>query len=137
MNIFKSFKLYLPSVIELKIFYSKLYEYTGNLNESIQIQGNGSGHNQVQDVFNKTKEIVFPSFPNLKKITLINNVTDPDRETHHYYVHPVIDISTLINQLKCNKKINHIILKGMKINQASLENDKLEALKKNIKLEIS
>ena len=138
INIFKSFKVYLPSVVEVKIFYSKLYEYTDNTYIDMNIS------NEMVNAFNKTNEIMFPSFPNLKKLTLINNVTDPplintnrNRHNYNYYVQPRIDISTLIIQLECNKKINHIILKGIPINQESLENNKLEALKKNIKLEIS
>ena len=75
--------------------------------------------------------MMFKSFPNLTKISLINNGMPHKHMTE-------ICIQSYLSMLGFyNKKINHIILKGMKINASSFEQGKLEALKKNIKLEIS
>ena len=121
-HIFSFLYLYLPSVNEIKIYFSNYYEWPGLEKPKLS--------NELQKITTPSS-MVFPPFPNLTKISLINNgMVHTDMSE--------ICIVSLLTQLGFfNKKINHIILKGMKINASSFEQGKLETLKKNIKLEIS
>ena len=123
INIFKSFRLYLPTINEIKIYYSKID----------CLARPGISDSQVLKKVSSTTycDVMFIPFPNLTKISLINN------GMAHTHMNEICIVSFITSLGYCNKKINHIILKGMKINASSFEQGKLEALKKNIKLEIS
>jgi len=125
INIFRSFRLYLPTINEVKIYYSNT--------DCLEGPGLLSGNQLLQRVSFVTQcnDMMFKSFPNLTKISLINNGI-PHKHMTEICIH-----SLTMSLGYCNKKINHIILKGMNICASTFEQGKLEALKKNIKLEIS